>query len=135
MDADGLTSTKITNHPARDEAPDWSANGQKLVFQSFRSGPRGDVFIINADGVKDDGTENGTMRLTESPGRDLDPNWSPDGTQIVFDSDRNYIAQQIRQIFMMDPYGENETAITFPPHEDGHASWAHGPPEGPPSVP
>jgi hypothetical protein len=35
--------------------------------------------------------------------------------------------EQIRQIFIMHADGTNQIAITFPPHEDGHASWSHGP--------
>ena len=77
----------------------------------------------------------GVERLTDSPGRDLDPNWSPDGQHVVFDSDRNYIAEQIRQVFIMNADGSSQTPITQPPHEDGHASWSHGPlPAVPPSI-
>ena len=38
----------------------------------------------------------GVQRLTASAGRDLDPNWSPTGQRIVFDGDRNFIAEQMR---------------------------------------
>ena len=75
-----------SRHPAVDAAPDWSPNGQKILFQSTRDDPREDIYVVDIQGVH---------RLTTSAGRDLDPNWSPTGQQIVFDSDRNFIAEQI----------------------------------------
>jgi Tol biopolymer transport system component len=41
-----------------------------------------DVWVINADGTD-------LIRLTESPGFDFDPSWSPDGTRIAFRSERS----------------------------------------------
>jgi Tol biopolymer transport system component len=134
MDADDSNVVQVTNHPSSDAAPDWSPSGQRILFQSNRCDPRLDVFVIDAQGVDDwqdtdciEPRPINVKRLTTSPGRDLDPNWSPDGLRVVFDSDRNYTTEQIRQIFIMNADGSDQIAITFPPHEDGHASWSHGP--------
>ena len=43
---------------------------------------REDVWTINADGTD-------LMQLTDSPGFDFDPSWSPDGTRIAFRSERS----------------------------------------------
>ena len=43
------------------------------------------IWVMNADG-------SGQTRLTESGGFDKEPSWSPDGTQIVFVSDRSSTA-------------------------------------------
>jgi Tol biopolymer transport system component len=122
MDADGSNVGPATNNTFSEQAPEWSPSGQQILFQSNRDDPKFEVYVIDAHGV-----EQGLKRLTTSPGRDVDPNWSPDGQRVVFDSDRNYIVEQIRQIFIMNADGTNEIPITFPPHEDGHASWSHGP--------
>jgi Tol biopolymer transport system component len=56
-----------------------------------------DIYVMNADG-------SGRTRLTTSLGEDYDMDWSPDGTQIVFRSDRDgYDA-----LYIMDADGTNE---------------------------
>ncbi|SVB87529.1 uncharacterized protein METZ01_LOCUS240383, partial [marine metagenome] len=38
MDADGSNATNLSNNAAVDENPSWSADGNKIVFQSVRTG-------------------------------------------------------------------------------------------------
>src|SRR5690349_3905372 len=58
-------------------APDWSADGAKLVYESNQSGDYR-IWAMNADG-------SGQTRLTSDPGfADLEPAWSPDGSHILF---------------------------------------------------
>ncbi|MCX7599351.1 MAG: hypothetical protein N2512_10895, partial [Armatimonadetes bacterium] len=58
------------------------------------------VYVMNADG-------SGQTRLTSS-GRDSDPEWLPDGSGIVFVSQRdgNF------EIYLMAPDGSNQTNLT-----------------------
>lgn len=68
-------------NPRKDNWPDWSPDGTKLVW--WHQGPAGnfDVWAMNADG-------SGQTNLTsENPGFDANAAWSPDGTEIVLDSD------------------------------------------------
>jgi len=58
--------------------PAWSPDGEKIVFQSIRSG-QWDLFVIPAVG----GTP---TPLTDDADRDYHPSWSPDGKWIVYGS-------------------------------------------------
>src|SRR5437899_3259769 len=62
------------------QTPQWSPDGQRLVFSGFSNGFT-DLYIINRDGT-------GLQRLTKDKYADLHPSWSPDGKTIAFVTDR-----------------------------------------------
>ena len=68
---------------------------------------------MNADGVN-------PINITNHPAKDGRPDWSPDGNQIAFSSDRdgNW------EIYVMNADGTNPINITNHPAEDNHASWS-----------
>lgn len=57
-----------------------SPDGELLAFESTE-GRQEDLFVVRASGT-------GLRRLTDDPFRDRGPRWSPDGTRILFMSDR-----------------------------------------------
>ena len=75
----------ITNNPeAIDDDPDWSPDGQKIVFTSHsildepNISNTAEIYVINADGT------GVPVRLTDNAEAERAPSWSPDGTRIVY---------------------------------------------------
>src|SRR5207249_10427064 len=65
----------------------WSAAGSRIDFGAPERGVTGsnpdyNIFVMDADGSH-------IRRLTNAPGEDGWPAWSPDGTRIVFSSARD----------------------------------------------
>ena len=100
VNTDGTDLIQITNMEQGACQPSWSPDGLKLVFISPCVG-RGEFFetiynesslyVINADGTS-------LKQLTQSPGSDFDPAWSPDGRRIAFTS----VREGFRQIYLLD---------------------------------
>ena len=94
-DASGLTPiTNVTAIGADNSDPQWSPDGATVVFASSRSLDGTDavspndtpnIWLVNADG-------SGLTPLTHATAlyaANMRPQWSPDGTRVVFDSPRN----------------------------------------------
>ena len=124
MDADGENPQNLTNNPADDWSPSWSPDGKRIVFMSYRDGHFiGDFELITSEIYVMDVDGGNQQRLTENRKNDESPSWSPDGTRIVFSSDRkgdfvNY------EIYVMDDDGGNLQRLTENRKNDGGASWS-----------
>jgi TolB protein len=83
MDSDGSGVRRIGGDTWV-EYPAWSPDGSQIAFMAQT--PEGtqnyEIFVVNADGTD-------PRRLTESPGDDGWPTWSPGGTRILFSSVRD----------------------------------------------
>ena len=72
---------KLTDNATYDDSqPDWSPDGSRIVYVSYRN--NADIFVMRADG------SGKKKNLTRSPAREQYPAFSPDGKYIVFTSDR-----------------------------------------------
>jgi dipeptidyl aminopeptidase/acylaminoacyl peptidase len=73
-----------------------------------------------------DGT--GVTQLTDSPGFDVAPAWSPDGSKIVFSSERDGIfagpLTPARKIYVMNADGSGQTRLTSGTTVDASPSWS-----------
>jgi dipeptidyl aminopeptidase/acylaminoacyl peptidase len=96
-------------------APDWSADGARLVYESNQTGDYR-IWVMNADGT-------GQTRLTSDPGfADLEPAWSPDGSHILFsrcDDHLGFIAGCDLEV--MDAAGTGMRPLAA-----GHWTWVRG---------
>ena len=92
----------------------------QIAFMSGRDG-NAEIYVMNADGGK-------PRNLTNHPGADANPAWSPDGKRIVFMSDRdghvNVRNSPNYEIYVMDADGGNQLNLTNNPDDDGHPSWS-----------
>ncbi len=120
INIDGTDPVQLTNHlNIRDFSPQWSPDGTQIAFYSNRDGniPKEDwnyeIYVIDADGSN-------VIRLTHSPGRDMGPEWSPDGRQIAFTSSRDGNGE----IYVMDADGRNQVNLTQHPETDNSPTWS-----------
>jgi Tol biopolymer transport system component len=120
MDADGTNLRRLTNNADFDSAPAWSPDGRLIAFENAPGGTlqpgvephEKDIYVMNADGTN-------VRRLTDSPGLDEGPVWSPDGTKIAFSSDRD--GQQ--EIYVMNADGSDPRRLTDNPARDESPDW------------
>ena len=103
MDADGTNIVQLTKDSAFESDLDWSPDGSRLVFIS------GDLYHNNIYVMGADGTNR--QKLTDTPGLgDSSPCWSPDGRQIVFDSQEP--ETRVNNIFIINDNGTDLVQLT-----------------------
>ena len=100
--------TELTYNTAWEGMPDWSPDGESIVYVSFVGSGNAEIFVMDA---ADGGNQ---TNLTNNAYSDRYPAWSPDGTQVVFTSNRD----GDNEIFIMDANGENQVQLTDNEYED-----------------
>ncbi len=110
---DGTDELQLTETETDESFPTWSPDGMTIAFvvssgvwNSNASFPTNEIFIMNADGSN-------VRQLTENNSYDGMPGWSPDGSQLVFSSDR--VGRRQFEIFVMNADGTDVRQVTHSP--------------------
>jgi len=92
----------VGNFPGMTFAPRFSPDGQKVIMSLLRDDGNSNIFAMDL-------RSRTTTRLTDSSSIDTSPSYSPDGSQVVFTSDRGGQPQ----IYVMGSGGGGQTRISF----------------------
>lgn len=134
MNADGTGLRRLTESEATNTMPSFSSAGDRVAFVSTRDGDY-EIYILD---LAEDGTPGPVRRITNSPGRDMHPKFSPDDKWLLFASQRGGFSDEVpllRVIFQPQPYGEvfamrlsdeEVFRLTQNKWEDGPAAWGPG---------
>ncbi len=134
MDADGTNRVRLTDNAARDARPAFSPRGDRIAFTSNRPGPDGftddEIYVMDAADTDGDGngdnltqiTDNTTVPVNDIPVlvNDTHANFSPDGEEVAFTSNRDSTAlQQNDEIYLSNSDGSGTpTRLTNNPAVD-----------------
>ena len=126
MDANGSNQIQLTTELRVDTEPAWDPSGEHIAFSSGRDSyvniddrmayelvSEFEIYVMNADGSEQ-------TNLTNSPGWDTAPAWSPDGNQIAFQSNRDGYPET----YVMNADGSNQTNLTNHRGDDAAPAWS-----------
>lgn len=112
LNVDGTGEQQLTRNGAQNYAPEISPDGRTVVYVSTHEGNAQHLWLMDANG-------DNNRRLTTS-GENIDPTWSPDGTQIAFASNRG----GTRQLWVMNADGSAPRPITDLTDMGGRSDWS-----------
>ena len=113
-DPDGVTQeealrlTSVPKNADLDSEPQYSPDGATVVFTRFRAPCTSAILRVNADGT-------GVQRMTPWRLNASDPDWSPDGQSITFDSGDCFRRGSKSNIYVMRADGTGRERLTDHP--------------------
>jgi tol-pal system beta propeller repeat protein TolB len=131
MNANGTGQTQLTSNAMGDAQPAWSPDGTQIAFLRVEQ-PTLDreIYVMNANGSGERDLTNDPPPAdpADFPPFDIEPAWSPDGTQIAFSSDRSSESPEpCLAVYTMSPNGTDIRKLTADSMEAFSPAWS---PEG-----
>ncbi len=116
MNADGSHPHELTRFAQNAKRGVLSPSGGRVAFDGAASGVAAmtnfDIQVMNIDGSR-------RVRLTTDVAKDIDPQWSPDGTTISYTHQRDNSGRQV-SIWLIKPDGTSKRRLIT----GGEARWA-----------
>ncbi|NAY93392.1 hypothetical protein GTQ34_15890 [Muricauda sp. JGD-17] len=119
MNVNGGNTERLTDPREMRTNAWWSPDASKIVFVKWiydevSKERKGDIFIMDANGTNEKNLTNSKAHSDEWP------YWSPDGSKIVFTSERT----GIRQIHIINADGSGIKRLVSSPHLDTRPYWS-----------
>lgn len=108
------TARRLWSSTRQDSAPQFSPDGTRIAFQSWRSGTQ-EIWVASSDGANPVRVTSFERSLTGSPA------WSPDGRQLAFDARPD----QRSHIYSIHLDGGAPYALTSGDYNDIVPRWSH----------
>jgi TolB protein len=112
-DGSGHVTLGLAPNPTL-EGPVFSPDGKRIAFSNAASNGDQEIFVKSL-------VDGSVKRLTYATGQDLWPNWSPDGSKIVFGSTRNGHLQ----IWSVSATGGSATRLSHNSYDERTPVWSH----------
>jgi Tol biopolymer transport system component len=126
VNVDGSGLTRLTEDPGDDRYPAWSPDGRTIAYTSDRSGNE-DVWVMDVSGVpagvaaRERAADEDAVNLTRSPDRDRYPIWSPTGSRLTFNTNRD----GDDEVYVMNADGSRQQNLSRSPRStEGLADWS-----------
>jgi TolB protein len=114
FEADGGGLINLTNTIAPEYNPSWSPDGDRIAFDSLRSGAW-DVYTIEADG-------GGELNVTgDLAGEAKEPDWAPDGSKLAFEA---HIPSYGVSVWSANPDGSGKERVLTAPSGAFEPAWS-----------
>lgn len=118
MRADGSDVRRLTDDAAIEFSPNWGPDGRIVFVSNKTTGNKASLWVMNGDG-----TDQHRLTPHDFFWNETSPVWSPDGTKIVFQADRD-VPVGNRELYVMNADATGLKRLTTYIGQDNWATWS-----------